>query len=160
MKKIILLLLVVAVFSACEQDTMTNTPALQGKLENVFWRAIDSKAVLNQDGSLTITGLARLQTLVLQTSSKNKGTYVLGNSNSRFATFEQEYEDVVLTYQTGKDIGGNGQIVITEFDSENGTVSGNFRFNAINDENNPLGGEIINFNQGVFYKVPVIGLSD
>lgn len=160
MKKIILLLLVVVTFTACEEDTMTNTPALQGRLENVFWRAIDSQAILNDDGSLTITGLARLQTLVLHTSSKNKGTYVLGNSNTRYATFEQDFEDVVLTYQTGKDIGGDGQIVITEFDIENGTVSGNFRFNAINDENNPLGGEIINFNQGVFYKVPVIGIED
>ena len=51
-------------------------------------------------------------------------------------------------------------IEITEFDSNKGTVSGTFRFNAINDENNPLGGEILNFNQGVFYKIPVIGLTD
>lgn len=158
MKKIILLLLVLITLSSCEEDTMTNTPALQGRLENVFWRAIGSQAVLNENGTLTITGQARLQTLVLHTSSKNKGTYVLGNSNARFATYEQQFEDTVLTYQTGKDIGGNGQIVITEFDEEGKTVSGNFRFNAINDENNPLGGEIINFNLGVFYKVPVIGL--
>jgi len=160
MKKIISILLLVVVFTACEEDSTFNTPAMQGKLENVFWRAVDSKAVLDEDGALTITGLARLQTLVLRTSSKNKGTYVLGNSNSRYATFEQDYENTILTYQTGKDIGGDGQIVITEFDAERGTVSGNFRFNAVNDENNPLGGELINFNQGVFYKVPVIGVTD
>ena len=160
MKKIVSILLLVLVFVSCEDDTSFNTPAMQGKLDNVFWKAINSRAVLDENGGLTITGLARLQTIVLHTSSKNKGTYVLGNSNARYATFEQDYEDVVLTYQTGKDIGGSGQIVITEFDSEKGTVSGNFRFNAVNDENNPLGGEIINFNQGIFYEVPVIGLTD
>lgn len=50
--------------------------------------------------------------------------------------------------------GSNGQIEITENTGD--TVSGNFKFNAINTSGNPLGGEQVNFQYGTFYKVPVI----
>ena len=60
-----------------------------------------------------------------------------------------------LTFATG--IGkGDGQIVITEYDLINSTVSGTFKFNLANVFNNPLGGTTLNFQQGVFYKVPII----
>jgi hypothetical protein len=50
--------------------------------------------------------------------------------------------------------GSNGEIQITEFNGD--TISGNFKFNAINSNGNPLGGEQVNFQHGVFYKVPVL----
>lgn len=50
--------------------------------------------------------------------------------------------------------GSNGQVVITENTGD--TVSGNFKFNAINVTNNPLGGDMVNFQYGTFYKVPVL----
>jgi hypothetical protein len=42
----------------------------------------------------------------------------------------------VLTFSSG--IGGNGQIVITEYDNVNNTISGTFKFNLENVFNNPL----------------------
>jgi hypothetical protein len=51
---------------------------------------------------------------------------------------------------------GNGQIVLTEYDPINRTVSG--VFNAENSSNNPLEGTNLNFQQGVFYKVPISAL--
>jgi hypothetical protein len=150
MKKIISVIILALFFISCEEDVVFNSPSIQGKLDNVFWRAIDSEALLDENGGLTITGFGRKQKMILHTSSKNKGIYVLGS----------DIDGTLLIYSTGKDIGGDGQIEITEFDSNKGTVSGTFRFNAINNENNPLGGEILNFNQGVFYKIPVIGLTD
>jgi len=160
MKKIISVVILALFFISCEEDVVLNSPSIQGKLDNVFWRAIDSEALLDENGGLTITGFGRKQKMILHTSSKNKGIYVLGNSTTRYANFESDIDGTLLVYHTGKDIGGDGQIEITEFDSNKETVSGTFRFNAINDENNPLGGEILNFNQGVFYKIPVIGLTD
>jgi hypothetical protein len=50
--------------------------------------------------------------------------------------------------------GSNGQIEITENTGD--TVSGNFKFNAVNVSGNPLGGEMVNFQYGTFYKVPVL----
>lgn len=48
-----------------------------------------------------------------------------------------------------------GEIKITEYDDINGTVSGTFKFNAMNVNNNPAGGEILNYQYGTFYKVPI-----
>lgn len=50
--------------------------------------------------------------------------------------------------------GSNGQVVITE--NMGDTVSGNFKFNAINTSGNPAGGEMVNFQYGTFYKIPVL----
>jgi len=50
--------------------------------------------------------------------------------------------------------GSNGQITLTE--NSGGTVSGNFKFNAVNSDGNPLGGPLVNFQYGTFYKVPVL----
>ncbi len=49
----------------------------------------------------------------------------------------------------------NGEVQITEYDNVNRTVSGKFKFNAANVNNNPLGGPILNFQYGEFYKIPV-----
>ncbi len=160
MKKILYLFFITLLFGSCEEDVVYNNPSVQGKLDNVFWRAIDSKAVLGTDGSLTLTAMARRQKMTLRVPSTNLGIYQLGNSNIRYASFLFTYETDELFYHTGNNMGGDGQIEITEFDAENGTVSGNFRFNALNIENNPLGGEILNFNRGVFYKVPITGVTD
>ena len=50
--------------------------------------------------------------------------------------------------------GSNGEVVITENTGD--TVTGTFKFNAINANNNPLGPEMVNFQYGTFYKIPVI----
>lgn len=49
----------------------------------------------------------------------------------------------------------NGEIEITEFDNLNMTVSGTFKFNAVNVENNPFGLPVVNFQYGEFYRVPI-----
>lgn len=49
----------------------------------------------------------------------------------------------------------NGQIQITEYDNVNMTVSGKFKFNAANANNNPFAGPILNFQYGEFYKIPI-----
>ena len=48
-----------------------------------------------------------------------------------------------------------GEIKITEYDTINQTVSGTFKINATNVNNNPAGGPILNFQYGAFYKVPI-----
>jgi Family of unknown function (DUF6252) len=50
--------------------------------------------------------------------------------------------------------GSNGEVNVTEYLGD--TISGNFKFNAINANGNPLGGDMVNFQYGTFYKVPVI----
>jgi hypothetical protein len=49
---------------------------------------------------------------------------------------------------------GNGQIVITEYDNVNNTISGTLKFNLENIFNNPLSGVIST--RCFFYKVPIV----
>ena len=154
MKKVISFLFILIAFTSCTEDVKFNSPSVQGLKDNVLWRANDYRATIGVNNSLTIQAYSQFETLTLQTTSTNPGTYILGTSDSKKVTFVYSNEGVVLNYATGTGI-GDGQIVITEFDPINMTVSGNFRFNAENIDDNPLGGEILNFQHGVFYKIPI-----
>jgi hypothetical protein len=49
----------------------------------------------------------------------------------------------------------NGEIEITAYDNVNQTVTGKFKFNAVNTNNNPFAEPIVNFQYGEFYKIPI-----
>ena len=143
-----------AVLSSCSDNVTRNNPSFQGLKDNVMWRAASSKAVV-EGNTLTISGIDKYETLTIRLNGKGKGTYVLGLNNGKKATFVDDSFDAPLTFATGINE-GDGQVVLTEYDEINMTVSGTFRFNAINVDDNPLGGDILNFQEGVFYKVPVV----
>lgn len=50
-------------------------------------------------------------------------------------------------------MGSNGEIEITENDGK--TISGKFKFNAVKNPTNPQISDILNFQYGEFYKVPI-----
>ncbi len=155
MKKIASLFLILIATISCTQDITRNNPALQGLKDEVLWRAKDSQAVLESNGSLTITGLTQYETLVLTTAASAPANYGLGVNNANRVSYNFSKDDIDLNYATGPGM-GDGEIVITEFDESNMTVTGTFRFNAENVDGNPAGGEVLNFREGHFYKVPVI----
>lgn len=154
MKNIFLYSLLFLAFISCQDEVKFNTPSIQSQKDNVFWRAIDSRAILSTNGSLSIEGYTRNEKLILKTTSTLPQTYVLGTSTLNAVTYILTDPSGVLTFSTGIGI-GEGQIVIEEYDAINKTVTGTFRFNAENVNNNPLAGPILNFQYGVFYKVPV-----
>ena len=45
--------------------------------------------------------------------------------------------------------------MITEYDAVNKTVTGTFKFNAENTDDSSSASPTVNFQQGVFYKIPV-----
>jgi hypothetical protein len=155
MKKIASLLLTLIVFGSCTQDITKNNPSFQGLKDDVFWRAKDSYATIGTDGTLSITGLTQFETVTLQTASANPATYTLGVNQTNMASYVLAMGGDELIFETGTG-DGDGEIKITEYDTAKMTVSGTFRFNAINVDNNPDGGEILNFHEGNFYKVPVV----
>ncbi len=154
MKKLVLYILLLFAFVSCQEEVKFNNPSFQGQKDNVFWRAIDSKAIVAANGSLSIEGYTRNEKLTLKTTSKNPGTFILGINNLNTATYVIEDSSPKITFSTGNGF-GDGQIEITEYDAVNKTVTGTFRFNADNLDNNPLFGLTLNFQQGVFYKVPI-----
>ncbi len=154
MKKLFLIIIVLFAFISCQEDVRFNNPSLQGMKDNVFWRAVESKATLAPNGSLLIEAYTRNETLTFKLASTAKKNYFLGIDNVNTVNYVLSDPSGLITFSTGFGV-GDGQIVITEYDAVNNTVSGTFKFNVENTYNNPLAGAVVNFQQGVFYKVPV-----
>ena len=154
MKKQLLYLFLILAFASCSEEVKFNNPAFEGRKDNVFWRAVQTRATLASNGSLTIEGYTRNETMTLKTTSVKLDSYTLGTSNSNTATYVLTDASGTITFSTGTNI-GNGEIVLEEYDAVNKTVTGTFKFNAENIKNNPLAGPLMNFQYGRFYKVPV-----
>jgi hypothetical protein len=155
MKTTFLFIIVFFTLNSCQEDVRFNDPSFQGVKDNVFWRAVVATASIGANGSLIIEAYRGNEIITLKTSSTVKGTYSLGTSDSESVVYTLSDADGTLTFATG--IGkGDGEIVITEYDTQSNTITGTFKFNAENSDNNPLAGPILNFQQGVFYRVPII----
>lgn len=94
----------------------------------------------------TANDLGEITDIIISTQGNGyKGgdviTVIGGDNNCKFR---------VLNVQ-----GSNGEIKIIDYDNVNFTVTGEFKFNAVNVDNNPLGGAVLNYQYGAFYKVPV-----
>ncbi len=154
MKKLSLIIIVLFAFISCQEDVRFNNPSLQGMKDNVFWRAVESKASVASNGSLLIEAYTGAETLTFKLASTAKKNYILGIDNVNTVSYVLSDPSGLITFSTGTGK-GDGQITITEYDTANGTISGTFKFNAENTYNNPLVGALVNFQQGVFYKVAV-----
>jgi hypothetical protein len=155
MKKQVLYILLLFAFISCQEEVKFNNPSFQGLKDNVFWRAVASKATFSNN-VLTIEAYTRNEKVTLITNSKNPGTYILGINNLNIATYVLEDSNPKITFKTEAGIGEvDGEIVIEKYDEVNKTVTGTFKFNAVNVTNNPLAGPLLNFQYGHFYKVPV-----
>lgn len=228
MKKLIFLLVSVLFLSSCENNIETNSVAMQGRINNSFWKSVNITAEKDEFGNVILTGFTGIDQLEINLSSANMGTYALGTNNQSNAAFYtllsdgKEYgtfvfpssvneislledgsgyvdassvvtfggsgtglkvdiiadaisgaiTDIkvnapgvgyksgdVITITTGNNNAtftvlnvskSNGEVVITE--SEAGTITGTFKFTAVNEET----GETVVCRDGIFYKVPVL----
>lgn len=158
MKKQLLFIFLLFAFISCTDDVKFNSPSFEGRKDNVFWRAVDSRAILASNGSLSIEAFTRNEKVTLKTTSIIPQTYILGTSTAIIATYVLTEASGTVTFSTGTGI-GDGEIVIAEYDAVNKTVTGTFKFNAENILNYPLAGPLVNFQYGTFYKVPVTPLT-
>lgn len=154
MKKIASLFLLVIISISCVTDVTKNDPAFEGLKDDVRWRAGLKYAELPPNQHVRIIGQTQFEKLTLTMTNKTPGTYTIGLDNNVKATYEYTVGDETVTYTTGPGV-GDGIIKIIDYDPIKMTITGEFRFNAINVAENPLGGPVVNFQHGVFYKVPV-----
>lgn len=90
MKKIVLLLSFIVSFTSCQNEVEFNNPALQGSINNVFWKSNSTVAAKNASGNLTIYGRGQTGDLTIKLATANLGTYELGTTNqSNAVTFLQ-----------------------------------------------------------------------
>lgn len=157
MKKIAALFALVLTMSACSDEITRNNPGFEGLKNGQRWRAADVTAVKSANGTLVLTGITQFETLVLKTTSTTPSTYTLGTGIANQASFLISQNGEEISYQTGIEK-GEGQIIITEFDDVNQTITGSFEFKAPK-----LGATLptdldpaeIQFQKGIFYKLPL-----
>ena len=155
MKKYFLITLVFFGLLSCEDDVRFNNPSFQGLKDNVFWRGVRSKATIASDGSLLIESLIVNETISLKTAAAEPQTYFLGTSEASKAICTVTGPATgIVTYTTGFGV-GQGQIIITEYDAINKTITGTFKFSAENTNRSSQANATVNFQQGVFYKIPL-----
>jgi hypothetical protein len=151
MKRIILLIFVIIALVSCE-STETNSPALQGELDNVFFSANDARASKNEDGSYNIQGITEFETLTLHIRKDQLGVYPVGGDRPNYATYEDANGNLYATNPLG-----SGEIVLSDRCISCGTLTGSFNFTAI-----LPGIDTIVAQKGIFFEVkfPVPGDDD
>jgi hypothetical protein len=154
MKKLFCHFLVIFSFISCQEEIKFNNPSFQGVKDNVFWRAVSYNATRSNSGVLTIEAYTRNEIVTLKTSATTVGVYQLGSSTSNTASYKITNKTASTLFSTGSDF-GDGEIAITNYDAVNKTVTGTFKFNVENIDNDPLFGPSINFQNGNFYKIPI-----
>ena len=154
MKKIFYFLSLLFIVTSCTEDIKFNNPAFQGLKDNVFWRAQSYSAYINTEGVVHIEGSLGTDVVILKVPSVIPDTYVLGVDDSSTASYSNLFsiEEAEFTTGTNK---GSGQIVITDFDAENNTISGTFKFTAQNVNEEDSETPNLNFKEGVFYKISI-----
>ncbi|WP_426486686.1 DUF6252 family protein [Flavobacterium sp. 2] len=154
MKKYFYFLSLLFVVTSCTEDIKFNNPAFQGLKDDVFWRAVAHKAYFSTNGNLIIEGSLGYEKVTLQVPSNLEKTYILGVNDISKASYANTFPERLNDFSTGTKK-GSGQIVITDYDAESNTVSGTFKFTAINSNTTDVDNPKVNFTEGVFYKVPI-----
>ena len=158
MKKIIYLLICTLGLTSCSDDLVFNSPAFLGYNNGELWEATTFRANVDTFGDLVITGIRNESIINLKTDNTVEGVYQLGNTVSS-AVYQNDFG---LAYTTNnvpnpevQIYPSEGEIVITEFNLIERTVSGTFNFNGFDS----TGFMSENFNRGYFYNIPILNIA-
>jgi hypothetical protein len=145
MKRVLLSLFVLSLLftTSCSEDIQNNSPAIQGQIDSLFFKAIDIRGQVNDNGSISLKGSDQDQELTLNVTSATPGVYQLGPGSNNFAIFDVAQGNSYATSPTGE-----GKITITDHCSSCGHITGTFNFVGINP-----GVDTIFMQKGVFYQV-------
>jgi len=145
MKNLVLLFSFLTLLISCENKEIRD-PALQADIDNVFFKALDSRIYETDDDAYLIQGITAREALTLRISSLEVDVYELGGTSENYASFENLNGD---TYYTNPN--GSGTVIITDFDVNAQKVTGSFSFTAIIE-----GVDTIKAHDGIFFEAPYI----
>jgi len=158
MKKIITILLSVFTMVSCSDEIRFNSPAMEAhKNGNTLWKA-QFRAADIDNGGFVIEGRNSGEVVQLITTSDTQGTFEIGENTGNIAIFKDVDGTVYSTENTPDPSVSiyppTGQIIVDNVDNDNPkNVYGTFWFYAYTAD----GLHVVNFNEGVFYKVPLVG---
>ena len=158
MKRISVLMLILVTVFSCSDEVKFNTPAVQGKKDGDFWRAVyyDVSFTNGSSGRIVIEGGSGDETIKFTVPNLELGDKWLGRGSSSKAEFE-DIDGILYSTNSIPDsefylYPADGEITFTQVTST--SVSGRFWFNAFSQS----GDKTINFSQGVFFDVPLNNL--
>ena len=153
MKKYFYFLSILLLLISCTEDVRFNNPAFQTLKDNNFWRAQVYEAGTQSNGTFIIQGSLGYDQISFQLPTPTVKTYVLGADDVTKATYKNTYKGQEAEFSTGTGK-GTGEIIVTEYNMVDNTISGTFKFTAINADSGAEK-QIMHFSEGVFYKIPV-----
>ncbi|PWK18993.1 DUF6252 family protein [Xanthomarina spongicola] len=157
MKKFLVLILTILTVVSCGDEIEFNSPAMQGKKDGNFWKAISYSADIDNGGFL-IEGEDNNGTVQLITNNDVRGTFDLGEGSRSEAIY---VDDEGVVYSTAFDpdpsltlYPADGQITVDNVeDGDPKLITGTFWFNAYSAD----GLKVVNFSKGIYYKVSLVG---
>ena len=157
MKKFALMFLTLLTMWSCGDEIEFNTPAVQGNKDGDLWRATTFAADIDFGGFL-VQGVNNSGTLQLVTTADTRGTFELGGTSGNVAIYK-DFNGEVFSTENDPDPSLSlypveGQIIVEDIDnSVPKNITGRFWFYAYTAD----GLKTVNFNEGVFYKIPLVG---
>ena len=157
MKKVFVFILAIFSFLSCSDEIRFNSPAMQANKQNELWRS-DFFAADIDNGGFIIEGRNAGETIQLITTSDTPGTFDLGLESDNVAIFVAADGTTYSTKNAPDPSIGlyptSGEIIVEDIDNEDPkNIYGTFWFYAYTAD----GLNVVNFNEGVFYKVPLVG---
>ncbi len=163
MKKILSYVIVLVAFISCGEDISDKSSAVfQGIKDNAIWEGGNAVAIVEVGNKMTIRASTLTETMSLKIpkpttivdprKETSYITHILGTSLTKKASYVLSAGTDIFTYETAIGV-GDGEVVIKEYDGN--VISGTFRFNAFNTNLDSEAQEIVNMQDGVFYRVPV-----
>lgn len=158
MRKIIYALIIGIAFQNCSDNVEFNSPAVQAnKNGTTIWKANFLAADID-NGGFVIEGRNAGEKIQLITSNDARGTFNVGGDSDNVAIYVDSNGTVYSTKNTPDPsvsvYPASGEIIVDDIDSDSPmNVFGTFWFYAYTSD----GLNVVNFNEGVFYKVPLVG---
>ena len=160
--------MIVSVLASCEEEVSFNTPAFQARKDNFMWRAKDYTAVYDATSStLQLSAFVGFEKLIVTvapvtivgdgtTSFFQDKTFDLSNNPDAVVTYSYVNNGQTYFYATDIEDKATGEVAIKNGAIQKpGTISGSFRLDAPYVGDVPNAPERINFQNGVFYEIPI-----
>ena len=131
---ILLLFISLGIISCHKEDKQNESNFISSNINEVKWNG-SPKIHTNEDNdTLILIGTGNEQVIVFKFKFKGEGNYTLKNSQANYYT---TFGGDVMTSLYTLDASSSSQITITEYNSEQNILKGNFELSLLQEWSNP-----------------------
>jgi hypothetical protein len=131
---IFLLFISLGIISCHKEDKQNESNFISSNINEVKWNGIPKIHTNEDNDTLILIGSGNEQVIVFKIKFKGKGNYTLKNSQANYYT---TFGGDVMTSLYTLDASSSSQITITEYNSEQNILKGNFELSLLKEWSNP-----------------------